>query len=121
MTRASIDIAAEVAARPEMDFDPFQKYGGVGPSADLSKGYLVVLQHPVTTETRNREHLETTLRVVASFGLPTIWFWPNPDAGTGEMSDSLRHMREKHPEFIITRAVKGMLPKSWSTDRSLIR
>ena len=28
----SIDIAAEVAARPEMDFDPFEKYGGVGPT-----------------------------------------------------------------------------------------
>src|SRR5918999_485406 len=46
----SIDIAAEVAARPALDFDPFQKYGGVGVSADLSKGYLVVMQHPVTTE-----------------------------------------------------------------------
>ena len=46
----SIDIAAEVAARPAMDFDPFVKYGGVGPTTDLSKGYLVVMQHPVTTE-----------------------------------------------------------------------
>src|SRR5262245_31476783 len=46
----SIDIAAEVAARPEMDFDPFEKYGGVGPKPDVSNGYLVVLQHPVTTE-----------------------------------------------------------------------
>ena len=32
----SIDIAAEVAARPALDFDPFEKYGGVGPKADLS-------------------------------------------------------------------------------------
>src|SRR5688572_8890851 len=46
----SIDIAAEVMARPELDFDPFEKYGGVGPREDLSKGYLVVMQHPVTTE-----------------------------------------------------------------------
>src|SRR5918995_2567599 len=38
----SIDIAADVAARPELDFDPFQKYGGVGPKTDLSRGYLVV-------------------------------------------------------------------------------
>ena len=59
----------------------------------------MVVQHPVTTEPDNRAHLETTLRVVASFELPTIWFWPNPDAGTGEMADSLRHMREKHPEL----------------------
>ena len=26
--------------------------------------------------------------------MPAIWFWPNPDAGTGEMADSLRHFRE---------------------------
>ena len=46
----SIDIAAEVAARPALDFDPFERYGGVGPREDLSKGFLVVMQHPVTTE-----------------------------------------------------------------------
>ena len=28
--------------------------------------------------------------------MPTIWFWPNPDAGTGEMAESLRHFREQH-------------------------
>src|SRR5262250_1352529 len=33
----SIDIAAEVAERPQLDFDPFEKYGGVGPKADLSR------------------------------------------------------------------------------------
>src|SRR5918995_126696 len=38
----SIDIAAEVAAQPVLDFDPFEKYGGVGPKTDLSRGYLVV-------------------------------------------------------------------------------
>ena len=59
----------------------------------------MVVQHPVTTESDNRAHLETTLRAVASLELPVIWFWPNADAGTGEMADSLRHMRERHPEL----------------------
>ena len=72
---------------------------GVGHDVDIEQPYLMVVQHPVTTDTDNRAHLETTLRVVSSFELPTIWFWPNPDAGTGEMADSLRHMREKHPEL----------------------
>jgi UDP-N-acetylglucosamine 2-epimerase len=53
----------------------------------------------VTTEKDNRAHLETTLKVVASFDLPTIWFWPNPDAGTGEMADMLRNARERHPKL----------------------
>ena len=72
---------------------------GVGHDVDIEQPFLMVVQHPVTTDTDNRAHLETTLRVVSSFDLPTIWFWPNPDAGTGEMADSLRHMRERHPEL----------------------
>src|SRR5688572_1908621 len=72
---------------------------GVGHDIDIEQPFLMVVQHPVTSEKDNRVHLETTLKVVASFELPTIWFWPNPDAGTGEMADSLRHMREEHPEL----------------------
>ncbi|HET9706551.1 MAG TPA: UDP-N-acetylglucosamine 2-epimerase [Vicinamibacterales bacterium] len=72
---------------------------GVGHDVDIERPFLMVVQHPVTTEADNRAHLETTLNVVASLGLPTIWFWPNPDAGTGEMADSLRFMRERHPEL----------------------
>ena len=72
---------------------------GVGHDVDIEQPFLMVVQHPVTTDPNNRAHLETTLNVVASFDLPTIWFWPNPDAGTGEMADSLRHMRERHPEL----------------------
>jgi len=33
---------------------------------------------------------------VSRLDLPTIWFWPNPDAGTAEMAESLRHFREQH-------------------------
>jgi UDP-hydrolysing UDP-N-acetyl-D-glucosamine 2-epimerase len=72
---------------------------GVGHDVDIDQPYLMVVQHPVTTEADNRAHLEMTLRVVSAFELPTIWFWPNPDAGTGEMADSLRGMRETHPEL----------------------
>jgi UDP-hydrolysing UDP-N-acetyl-D-glucosamine 2-epimerase len=92
----SIDIAAEVAANPAMDFDPFQKYGGVGPSADLSKGYLVVLQHPVTTEyDESRHQVDETLYAVRDIGLPILWFWPNVDAGSDGTSKGIRVFRER--------------------------
>ena len=92
----SIDIAAEVAASPQMDFDPFVKYGGVGPSADLSPGYLVVMQHPVTTEYElARQQVEETLYAVKDFGLPVLWFWPNVDAGSDGTSKGIRVFREK--------------------------
>jgi UDP-hydrolysing UDP-N-acetyl-D-glucosamine 2-epimerase len=72
---------------------------GVGHHVDVAQPFLMVVQHPVTSERDNRGHLESTLRAVAAIDMPTIWFWPNPDAGTGEMSESLRHTREQHPEL----------------------
>ncbi len=92
----SIDIAAEVAASPAMDFDPFQKYGGVGARGDLSKGYLVVMQHPVTTEYDGARHqVDETLYAVKDAGLPVLWFWPNVDAGSDGTSKGIRVFREK--------------------------
>src|ERR1044071_7876984 len=92
----SIDIAAEVAAQPALDFDPFEKYGGVGPKADLSKGYLVVMQHPVTTEyDAARVQVEETLYAVRDIGLPVLWFWPNVDAGADGTSKGIRMFRER--------------------------
>ena len=96
----SIDIAACVAARPGLDFDPFEKYGGVGPRGDLSKGYLVVMQHPVTTEyDEARQQVEETLYAVKDVGLPVLWFWPNVDAGSDGTSKGIRVFREReNPE-----------------------
>jgi UDP-hydrolysing UDP-N-acetyl-D-glucosamine 2-epimerase len=92
----SIDIAAEVMASPALDFDPFAKYGGVGPHTDLSKGYLVVMQHPVTTEYEEaRRQVEETLYAVHTMGLPVLWFWPNVDAGSDGTSKGIRVFREK--------------------------
>lgn len=92
----SIDIAAEVAARPKLDFDPFERYGGVGPREDLSNGYLVVMQHPVTTEyDEARRQVDETLYAVKDIGLPVLWFWPNVDAGSDGTSKGIRIFREK--------------------------
>src|SRR5687768_5385857 len=92
----SIDIAAEVAAKPALDFDPFERYGGVGPRGDLSRGYLVVLQHPVTTEYEEaRQQVEETLYAVKDMGLPVLWFWPNVDAGSDGTSKGIRVFRER--------------------------
>ena len=81
---------------PELDFDPLAKYGGVGEGLDLSDGYLVVMQHPVTTEYElSREHVFETLHAVRDIGMPTLWFWPNVDAGSDGTSGGLRTFREQ--------------------------
>jgi UDP-hydrolysing UDP-N-acetyl-D-glucosamine 2-epimerase len=69
---------------------------GVGHDVDVTTPFLTVIQHPVTTESDNKQHLESTFRALATLDMPIVWFWPNPDAGTGEMSEMLRHFREHH-------------------------
>jgi UDP-hydrolysing UDP-N-acetyl-D-glucosamine 2-epimerase len=91
----SIDLAVETLRDPRLDFDPYEKYGGVGGKMDLSSGYLVVMQHPVTTEhALARAHVSETLHAVRDTGIPTLWFWPNPDAGSDGTSGGIRRFRE---------------------------
>jgi UDP-hydrolysing UDP-N-acetyl-D-glucosamine 2-epimerase len=93
----SIDIAQKVAQKKALDFDPYQKYGGVGSQPDLSQGYWVVMQHPVTNEYQDsRRHIEATLRAVMQMNQPTLWFWPNVDAGADGTSTGIRSFREKY-------------------------
>jgi UDP-hydrolysing UDP-N-acetyl-D-glucosamine 2-epimerase len=91
----SIDLAAEIMADPALTFDPYAKYGGVGAALDLSQGYVVVMQHPVTTEYQlARRHVTETLYAMRDVGLPTLWFWPNVDAGSDGTSTGIRAFRE---------------------------
>jgi UDP-hydrolysing UDP-N-acetyl-D-glucosamine 2-epimerase len=92
----SIDLADEVARQPALDFDPFKKYGGVGERMEVDGGYLVVMQHPVTTEYEQaREHVSETLHAVKDLDLPVFWFWPNVDAGSDGTSGAIRAFRER--------------------------
>ncbi len=92
----SMDIAREVLESPKFDFDPLVKYGGVGSEIDWKSGYIVVMQHPVTTEfEKSKEHIKETLKAVDELGIPTFWFWPNVDAGSDGTSSGIRQYREK--------------------------
>lgn len=92
----SIDLASDILKAPDLDFDPYTKYGGVGEEVDLSDGYLVVMQHPVTTEYRMaRKHITETLYAVSDVGVPALVFWPNVDAGSDGTSKGIRAFRER--------------------------
>jgi UDP-hydrolysing UDP-N-acetyl-D-glucosamine 2-epimerase len=91
----SLDVEYASGVRTVLTTDRINSYG-VGHPVDISKPFVTVIQHPVTSEPDNRAHLEATMRAIAQVDLPAIWFWPNPDAGTGEMAESIRHFREHH-------------------------
>ncbi len=91
----SIDIALEMRRAPDPSFDPIRRYGGVGADLDLRGGYLVAMQHPVTTEHElARQQMASTLHALASFDMPTLVFWPNVDAGADGTSNAIRTFRE---------------------------
>ncbi|WP_406626725.1 UDP-N-acetylglucosamine 2-epimerase [Portibacter marinus] len=93
----SIDLADMVLKNPKIDFDLFKQYGGVGKIKNWEQGYLVVLQHPVTTEyQKSRVQIEETLHAIYELNIPTFWFWPNVDAGSDGTSKGIRSFRENH-------------------------
>ena len=94
----SIDVARRALEKPEVDFDQiFERFGGVGQRPDVSGSYVVVLQHPVTTEyAASRRHVEETLHAIAETQVPAFWFWPNVDAGSDGTSRGIRAFRESH-------------------------
>jgi UDP-hydrolysing UDP-N-acetyl-D-glucosamine 2-epimerase len=109
----SIDLASSVLNNGNVDFDPVEKYGGVGEIEKLEKDYIVVLQHPVTTEHElARKHVSLTLHVVKNLGIPTLWFWPNVDAGSDGTSKGIRAFREiEKPKNI--RFFKNIVPEDF--------
>jgi len=75
-------------------------HDGVGAEVDLSRPFLIVMQHPVTTEYGEASlQVWETIHAVQLSGLPAVWMWPNVDAGTDALSKSLRMWREgvTHP------------------------
>ncbi|HKL35121.1 MAG TPA: UDP-N-acetylglucosamine 2-epimerase [Salegentibacter sp.] len=109
----SIDLAKEILESPELDFDPIEKYGGVGSKLNWKTGYIVVMQHPVTTEYQQaKAHITETLKAIKKLDLPTFWFWPNVDAGSDGTSNGIRTFREiEKPKNI--HFFKNMEPKDF--------
>ena len=92
----AIDLLADetLALRPAL----FDRPSGVGPAVDPSRPYMIVLQHPVTTEYgEGFAQISQTLEAVQRIGLQTIWLWPNVDAGSDDVSKGLRMFRERNP------------------------
>lgn len=91
-----IDLVAEILDGENglLEDDLFSK--GVGYTLDLSRPFLLLSQHPVTTEYGlGEQQITTTLEAVRDLGLPTIVLWPNADAGADDVARGIRKWREQ--------------------------
>lgn len=72
------------------------KEKGVGDRLNLDEPFLLVSQHPVTTEFGEGERQITeTLHAVRETGCNAIVLWPNADAGSGGVARGIRKWRER--------------------------
>lgn len=70
--------------------------GGVGSRIDPDKPYVLMMQHPVTTEYGyGLEQITQTLEAVAALDMQALVFWPNVDAGSEQVAKGIRQFREQ--------------------------
>ena len=89
----SIDLVAQtdLGLRP----DALNQLGGVGSRIDPARPFVLMMQHPVTTEFgAGLDQINATIRAVASLGMQALVFWPNVDAGSEQVAKGLRQFRE---------------------------
>jgi UDP-hydrolysing UDP-N-acetyl-D-glucosamine 2-epimerase len=89
----SIDLAARIdrGLRREV----LEQFGGAGSPIDPERPFLLVMQHPVTTEYgQGLDQINETLEAVATLGMQALVFWPNVDAGSEDVAKGIRRFRE---------------------------
>lgn len=98
-----IDLVAEVMADGNAALDAnWLDREGVGGHISTDEPFLLVSQHPVTTEYGQAERQITeTLMALHELRMPTVMLWPNVDAGSEDVSRGMRKFRETFkPEYI---------------------
>jgi UDP-hydrolysing UDP-N-acetyl-D-glucosamine 2-epimerase len=89
-----IDLVSEILA--DTSTGPILPNEGVGSSVDLEKPFLLVSQHPVTTEYGSGEsQIVETLLAVKDTGMQAVVLWPNADAGSDDIARGIRKLREQ--------------------------
>jgi UDP-hydrolysing UDP-N-acetyl-D-glucosamine 2-epimerase len=110
----SIDIVAETDMGTPDDLvtkpdsrgrPPLRPIDTDKPPIDPTKPYLLVMQHPVTTEygLAGDQMLET-LKALQIVGTQVVFLWPNVDAGSEDIVVAVRHSGiESRPDFVTAR------------------
>jgi UDP-hydrolysing UDP-N-acetyl-D-glucosamine 2-epimerase len=87
----------DLVARTDLGLraDVLAQFGGAGAPIDPAKPFLLMIQHPVTTEYGlGIDQINQTLEAVTSIGMQALVFWPNVDAGAEHVAKGIRVFRE---------------------------
>lgn len=85
-----VEVVQKVSRKKMANGVNLQKTG-IGAFLDPHKDYIMVMYHPVNTEIgKMAKNTRELLRAIYELDIPTIWFWPNVDTGSEEISHKLR-------------------------------
>ena len=91
-----IDLVADILDAPEISLESALFDKGVGERLNFDQPFVLVSQHPVTTEYGAGEaQITMTLQAVRDLELPAIVLWPNADAGSDDIARGIRKWRER--------------------------
>ena len=92
-----IDIVVETVGNENQLDRKYLDYEGAGGKINIDEPFLLVSQHPVTTEYGQGERqIYETLMALHELKIPTIMMWPNVDAGSEDVSRGIRKYREHY-------------------------
>ena len=86
---------------------------GTGADIDPQKPFNLVIFHPVTTEFGDeRSQVDELLDALNALAQPTVFLWPNIDAGADHISKALRSFRDREqPDWL--RYVINLSPENF--------
>ena len=111
----SIDIVADVLKRgSDLDAINSSELGGVGANFSLSLDFGIIMFHPDTlNQSENIEWAKRLIEFTQNSSINWIWFWPNPDHGSHEISHEIRKAREfgslANIRFIVNLSPEGFV------------
>ncbi|MFX1391957.1 MAG: UDP-N-acetylglucosamine 2-epimerase [Promethearchaeota archaeon] len=101
-----IDIVKEILEKSpnKNKINEYIRTKGVGDIFDIDDGFILLSQHPVTTEYGyGKQQISETLKAVQEIShqheIPIIGLWPNVDAGSDDISSGIRIFREQKKDI----------------------
>jgi UDP-hydrolysing UDP-N-acetyl-D-glucosamine 2-epimerase len=109
----SVDVVTNSSSTVNNSLFKKSSLTGVGRDIDLTKEYLLVLFHPVTTEYLDSERqMEELLIALKASKKQIIIIWPNIDAGSDGISQAIRRFRENNYQVPL-HAYKNFEPQEY--------
>ena len=77
-----MDLLKNCKKKISKDF--FKKVSSTGNQFDFTKKYLLVVNHPLSTESKkyNNERIKSLIKSLAKINMHKIIFWPNADTNS---------------------------------------